>query len=268
MIVDWLSFTVPVQATEYEQALYERAIDGLRLANSPFAEFLLSLERKSAAARRPYGIAWKMEHNTLFTAVNCPHALVEVSGQRLADLRGQSLLDGLLASMKDRVTRVDIALDILGVTPDEIIEAGYSGKFRTHSRIKSDKGVTCYVGSQKSERYCRVYRYAPPHPRANLCRIEQVFKGDYATIITEAIINDGLTNAGLSGLESFQFKHERVPRSSGDVLATVSVVKSDQNTLRWLLVQVAPAFKRLVENGTIENPEEWLRENLIPERFK
>jgi DNA relaxase NicK len=271
MIVDWLSFTVSVEATEHEQALLQRAYNSLVAIAPKFATFLFSLEQKPAAARRPYGVAWRYEDIRLYTGVRINHALIEASGQACGILREQGLLDTLLNDVKERVTRVDIAFDILGVSPDEIIEKGYSDVFRTHSRIASDTGVTHYVGSQKSERYARVYRYADPHPRANLCRIELVHKKRYAKIVANEIAQNGLMQTGVGALAAYKFQHDAVPKTEDNVLATVAIVKGSQKTLRWLLVQVAPAFKRLVADGTISDPDEFIRkyfvESLPPSRL-
>lgn len=264
MIVDWLSFTATVEPTEYEQALLERATTSLLTAAPEFTQLMLSLERKQAPPRRPYAVAWAYDDIRLFTGVNINHALVEVSGKGCETLREYGVLETLIDQVKSRATRVDIAYDILGVSPDEIVSAGYSGRFRTHSRIESDTGVTHYIGSPKSERYARVYKYAEPHPRANLCRIEVVHKKRYAKIMAVAIAEHGLTQAGLSALASYEFNHDAIPRSENDVLATVAIVKGSQQTLRWLLVQVAPAFKRLVKDGTIQDPETFIRKYFLP----
>lgn len=264
MIVDWLSFTAKVEPTEYEQVLLDRAIASLQGVAPEFAELMLSLERKPAPSRRPYSVVWSYDDIRLFTGVNINHTLIEVSGAGCQILRDTGILDTLITQVQARATRVDVAFDILGVSPDEIVNSGYSGRFRTHSRIESDTGVTHYVGSPKSERYARVYRYASPHPRSNLCRIEIVHKKRYAKIIANAIAEHGLSDAGLSALSSYEFQHDAVPRSESDVLATVAIVKGSQQTLRWLLVQVAPAFKRLVKDGTISDPETFIKQHFLP----
>lgn len=263
MIIDWLSFTVKVEETEHEQALLQRAYDSLFEAAPRFAEFMFSLERKPAASRRPYCVAWAYDAFRLYTGININHALVEASGSACEILREQGLTECLIESVKDRATRIDFAFDLLGVTPDEIVYKGYSGRFRTHSRIESDTGVTHYIGSPKSERYARVYRYAAPHPRANLCRIEIVHRKRYAKIAANAIAQFGLLPASLGALSAYEFNHEAIPDSEDNMLATVAIVKGNQNTLRWLLVQVAPAFKRLVEDGTIADPEAFIRQHFL-----
>jgi len=265
VIIDWLSFTVGVEPTEYEQALLDQATTSLLALTPEFVKFMLSLERKQASPRRPYAVAWAYDDIRLFTGININHALIEVSGKGCEALRTIGVLDTLIEQVKSRATRIDIAFDLLGVSPDEIVSAGYSGRFRTHSRIGSDTGVTHYIGSPKSERYARVYKYAAPHPRSNLCRIEVVHKKRYAKILAFAIAKHGLTQAGLSALASYEFTHPSVPLTEDDVLGTVSIIKGSQQTLRWLLVQVAPAFKRLVKDGTITNPDEFIKKHFLPE---
>jgi len=201
----------------------------------------------------------------LYAGCTLDHALVEISGKGCEKLRGTKEMLEIVDDIQDECTRLDIAIDILGVTPDEILKSGHSAAFRTHSRIVSDTGTTIYVGSQKSERYARVYRYNPPHPRANLCRIELVHRKRYAKIAAQSIVKHGVEVTGLMALAAYGFDHDAVPKNTGQSLATVAIVKKNQRTLRWLIVQASPAFKRLVKEGTIENASAFLAEYFLEE---
>jgi DNA relaxase NicK len=263
MIVDWLSFTLPIEPTTNDLEASNRSLAALRDYVAPFAEWCYQQDTKATTARRPYCNAIRWGDATLYSGIGIDHCLTEVSGKGCESLRAEGLLEGLLKTVESAVTRIDIAYDILGITPDEIVAEGYSDRFRTHSRISSDTGVTHYVGSVKSERYCRVYRYAPPHPRSNLTRIEVVHRKRYAKILLAAINDTGLNEAGLAALSSYGFKHEAIPKSAGDILATVAIIKGNQKTLRWIIAQVAPAFKRLVKDGTITNPDKFLHDYFL-----
>lgn len=84
----------------------------------------------------------------------------------------------------------------------------------------------------------------------------------YAKILASEIINNGLDKAGRGAIMAFEFEHEEVKRiaKGGVAPETVKVDKDTAKTEFWLRAQCAPAFKRLVKQGVIENPEAWLRE--------
>lgn len=258
MIIDWMSFTLPVTLATNEQVARDNMNNAIAAACPAFAGWLYSQHAEQAASRRPYTFSYRYGKAQVFGGIGQTHCLIEASGQACEALRVDGMLDQLLRAEMARFTRIDVAIDIASVEPDDIIEAGYSSKFKAHTRIASSKGVTHYIGSPKSERYARVYRYAEPHPRAGLCRIEMVHRKRYARIIVERIINDGLTNAGLAALKSYQFAHDSIPTTGENVLQTVAIVKGDANTLRWIIAQCAPAFRRLVANGTIDSPTEFV----------
>lgn len=264
MILDWLSLTLPVEKTAHEQQARDNMLEALYSSDEEFVFWLLQQEKRSANPRRPYCIARQWGHIIAFAGINIDHCLVEVSGQGCEKLRTAHLLEHVLSFKNARFTRIDVAIDIPEVTPDEIVTDGYSERFRTHSRIASDTGVTHYIGSVKSERYARVYRYSEPHPRSNLCRVEMVHRKRYARIIHEEILSNGLITAGIKALSSYAFGNVSIPTDKTQVLDTVAIIKGDQKTVYWLIAQVAPAFRRLVIDGTIAEPEKFFREYFMP----
>lgn len=266
MILDWLSLTLPVEKTTHEQQARDNMLTAIYNSDEEFAFWLFQQEKRYASPRRPYCIARQWGHIIAFAGINIDHCLLELSGQACEKLRSVNLLDNVLSIKKARFTRIDVAIDIPDITPDEIIKEGYSDRFRTHSRMSSDTGITHYVGSPKSERYARVYRYNEPHPRSSLCRIEMVHRKRYARIIHEEIMTNGLMTAGIKALSSYEFSHNAVPTDETQALDTVAIIKGDQKTVYWLIAQVAPAFRRLVLDGTIAEPEAFFREHFIPKR--
>lgn len=264
MIIDWLSFTLPIKPTNNDLEASNRAYKALSEYVEPFADWCYAQDVKAVSARRPYCNAIRWGDCVCYSGVNIDHVLVEISGKGCENLRDAKLLNGLLKTVEPSVTRIDIAYDIKKVTPDEIVAKGYSERFRTHSRIASDTGVTHYVGSVKSERYARVYRYSEPHPRHELCRIEIVHRKRYARILAAAINDRGLMETGIAALSSYGFKHKAVPTDPEKALQTVAIIKGDQKTLRWLIAQCAPAFKRLVIDGTITEPNEFFDRYFLP----
>lgn len=77
-----------------------------------------------------------------------------------------------------RVTRLDIARDFAtDLYPDALLPYIAGGRGRTSGLITSDTGQTASFGSRSSDKYLRVYRYNPPHPRAGTLRFEWEIKG-------------------------------------------------------------------------------------------
>lgn len=264
--IDWLTFTIPMVYFGAENDAYAQAISagfedmfGLEIRASVFGGDWQKQER----SRAPYTDAWVQSEGgiTLFASPNLTHACVELSGQGCERLIMASQLDNVLKCCKERVTRIDIAVDIETKTkPSEFVEQVNHERMRTSGRVVSDTGETCYVGSQKSERYARVYRYNAPHPRAHLLRVEHVFRKDYAKKVASAIVDaslDSITKA--SGL-AFGWGHsDWTPENVQS--AEISLVferGNSGNAVYWLVNSVAPAFKRLCANGSIRNPEAFL----------
>lgn len=259
MLIDWVSITLELGEAQETYRLHEITELALERTFGTSLRDAIFRDAIPTSPRQPYLMAWRQPDNHIVTFANTVgQGLIEVTGQGCQVLRDKSLMGELLEYAKSACTRLDIAIDLPHVTPDEIVAEGYSAKFKAHTRIASKKGTTHYVGSVKSERYCRVYRYNDPHPRSKLTRIELVHRKAYAKIAVQAILTNGLSNATQSALASYKFKHPAACVNA-DALATVAVVKSSQKTITWLIAQCAPAFKRLVADGTIPNPHEFLQ---------
>jgi len=223
---------------------------------------------KQERSRAPYTDAWVQDGGgiTLFASPNLTHACVEISGQGCEELLRYNQLNRVVECCKDRMTRIDIACDIeCDVSPADFAECVMHERMRTSGHVVSDTGETYYVGSQKSDRYARVYRYNKPHPRAHLLRVEHVFRRSYAKKVGEACSSHDITAIAKSAGEAFGWKHAawKIEEIDG---ADISVVKSEATmggTVFWLIKSVAPAFKRLCEQGTITDPEKFLADYFL-----
>jgi len=276
--IDWLTFTMtprylstyPDGVTMEEQ--YADAIErafvatfGKKLTADAFG----GSWQKNERSRAPYTDAWKLGDGgvTLFASPTLNHCCVEISGSGCEALISKALLHKVLQQVDNRVTRIDIASDIETETrPKEFVEKVNHERMRASGYQNSDSGETCYVGSQKSDRYARVYRYNSPHPRAHLLRIEHVFRREYAKVVAQQCLsNDVAEIAGAAGL-AFGWAHEDWNPSISDSadISIVSAKREDGKTLYWLVNSVAPAFKRLCETGGIIDPEEFLRRYFFP----
>lgn len=265
--IDWLSFTFTPQYIDASLEGYHTALEdglvalfGAGLAVSAFGGKWMLRER----SRAPYSDAWNVgtEAVVLFASPNLTHATVEVSGQGCELLIERGLLNEVLTACTDRVTRIDIACDIeTDVKPTEFVAKTNHERMRSSGYQRSDTGETCYVGSQKSDRYARCYRYFPPHPRSHLLRIEHVFRRDQAKAVSRACLASGTSAVANAAGEAFGWNHV-VWQPGLAESADISVTQAERKmggTLFWLIKQCAPAFKRLCDDGTIKDPETFLR---------
>lgn len=271
--VDWLTFTMPMiyfgdQTGDYATAIEHGFLDmfGNELLSKAFGGEWSKNER----SRAPYTDAWKINNGsiTLFASPTLTHCCVEISGQGCETLIAKGLLDQVLQSCHSRTTRIDIACDMeTTIRPTEFVEKVNHERMRTSGQVISDTGETCYVGSQKSERYARVYRYNAPHPRAHLLRVEHVFRKDYAKKVAAECANVSLDAIARSAGLAFGWAHpvwETTILDSPDI----SITRERGNagsTVFWLVNSVAPAFKRLCETGGIQDPEKFLRTYFLSE---
>ncbi len=224
--------------------------------------------QKQERSRAPYTDAWVQSEGgiTLFASPNLTHATIEISGQGCERLLENGELDNVMRLCVLRVTRIDIACDIETLTrPLEFVEKTNHERMRTSGHILSDTGETCYVGSQKSERYARVYRYNSPHPRSALLRVEHVFRKDYAKKVAEECASSGIEAVAKAAGDAFGWAHRDWRPSLVDS-PDISVTRergNSGNTVFWLVNSVAPAFKRLCATGGITDAQAFLEEYFL-----
>jgi hypothetical protein len=270
--IDWLTFTMTMRYSDETNDAYANAMEnafmdtfGGMLVQTAFGG---SWEKKEKS-RAPYMDAWQIGGGgiSLFASPSLTHCCIEISGQGCERLLEQSILAEILVRVAARVTRIDIATDIdTNVIPTDFVSITNHKRMRASGYQKSETGETAYVGSQKSDRYARVYRYAPPHPRAHLLRVEHVFRRDYAKTVAQACVANDLSAVAMAAGQAFGWSH---PTWDVQAKATVdlSVVKAEHNggkTVYWLIKSCAPAFKRLCEDGTIRDPEAFIIEYFYP----
>lgn len=266
--IDWLTFTMPMVYFGQEENSYALAIQAGFMdmfEADDVATVFGGAWAKNERSRAPYTDSWRDAEGgiSLFASPNLVHCCVEISGQGCERLIGMGKMDTILRAARERVTRIDIAVDIETSTmPHEFVKETSHERMRTSGQVISDTGETCYVGSQKSERYARVYRYNKPHPRAHLLRVEHVFRKAYAKKVAEALATGDIQQITKSSGDAFGWCHQDWKVGTVDG-ADISVVKErggSGGTIFWLVHSVAPAFKKLVETGAISSPEEFLKQ--------
>lgn len=272
--IDWLSAVLPiVPMGEGSELVHIGSVIERTLVNeigTGLAHSLFEGLHPLGYGRSPYEQGWQNSVTgvTIWAGGEMPHFTVELSGKGLAYLRSIEGEQTFLAQLSSRLSRIDVAVDLeQGISPDEFLKLRKGGRQLSDARFSSPSGETRYVGSRHSERYLRVYRYSSPHPRSHLLRVEMVFKRAHAKQVGAQILSCGLDAVAKTGLEDFGFGG-LVDFDESVQEADLSVFRPERNmgkTLRWLIVQVAPAFRKLVAEGTIPDPVAFCYSYLIPE---
>jgi len=271
--IDWLTFTMPMIYGDDSDESYALAIQAGFMDMFPqsvVCNIFGGAWTKGERSRAPYTDAWvDIESGiSLYASPNLTHCCVEISGQGCERIIEAGEMQTILAACAQRVTRSDLGSDIeTEVAPGEFVKKTSHERMRASGHQISETGETCYVGSKKSDRYARVYRYYYPHPRANLLRIEHVFRRKYAKKVATEIVASSLESVTVASGLAFGWMHELW--AIGDVeSADISVISERRNTGKtvfWLIHSCASAFRRLCSDGTIRDPEAFLKAYFLPE---
>lgn len=268
--IDWVSFIIKLDSafegastahSRYIMAIVQEAFpEDIRnaLFNQPFAP---------ARGRAPYSVCLRREDQfvSVYFGGKQAHILIEISGGGCEGLTRHSQLLPLIELVRPSLSRLDVACDLpVGTSPIDFVEEGYSDRFKSVSRMVSETGITCYVGSRDSERYCRVYRYNPPHPRSAWLRVEYVLKHENAKALAELIADVGFTEVVARLGYTFQWKH---PAWQPDKITEAAVSgwtpeRRHGATVRWLIASVFPAMAKLAKDGTIPDMDAFLDTHL------
>lgn len=268
--VDWLSFSIAVadcQTDDDREAAYNCAAALSDLHPDLMAWLRLDETMDIRKGRAPYRTRWAHPETevSLFTHNKLPHALIEIPGRGCDDLIERGNLYSVINAVADRVTRIDIASDILCETnPIEFERERENGKFSARSEMVSESGTTVYVGSRTSERYARVYRYNKPHPRHRFMRVEHVVKAESAKALARTLSPETLSNvvAGLGIV--FGWNHsDWNPESEPIELEVYRPERKTGKTLWWLNDTIAPLLVRLHSEGELD-VWEWLQAEVVP----
>jgi len=269
--IDWLSWSMPMVLMTHTDESYALCIErafhdmfGARLT----AEVLGGKWDDKKAKRAPYKDSWEKVGTglSMYASRELNHMLVEVSGNGCDYLRREGVLETVLANAADRMTRIDIAVDLETDTdPMDFASMRTNGRIEAIGDYKSASGRTVYVGSQKSERFCRVYRYNAPHPRSHLLRVEMVFRRAGAKSVAKALCASSDDMVAADAGDYYGWYHPTWQLRDGDA-SKITPVSSERNmgkTVFWLVKQVAPAFKRAVSEGVIIDPVKFLTDYFL-----
>jgi len=271
--IDWLTFTIPMIYKDESDESYANAIAAGFM--DMFGKDLVALVfggnwAKATRSRAPYTDTWSDEERgfSLYASPNLTHACIEISGSGCERLIRLGAMGATLQASAERITRIDIASDIETSTqPSEFVSIVAHERMRANGQQNSETGQTCYVGSKKSDRYARVYRYYKPHPRAHLLRIEHVFRRKYAKSVAAEILSTSLESVAAAAGKAFGWAHSDWQPEANEI-ADISIVAPERgagSTVTWLVRSVAPAIRRLIEDGTIRDPQAFFEQYFLPE---
>lgn len=256
--VDWLSVSIDAPALsgsidDDAIAVHKaiQAMPNLRLMCAGTPEHANGI-RPFRRAIRYSGGAMVMWDN--FLTGETGRVYVQLNGSSCALLPSENW-PAFLRRVANDTSRLDIALDIqTDVKPEQFVER-MGRKARTRATVHSQYGDTEYVGSRQSDRFVRVYRYNPPHPRAEFLRVEYELKGDTAKGAAWAVCENGVEQACADYGGHYDWQHECYPDDLTDKANRLEPVRPDGkrgNTVMWLLTKVAPSLRKVVESGELE----------------
>lgn len=264
--VDWLSASY----------ILSDAVMGIMAATTEFQRFIEKMPEnlrdifqndgwKESHGRRPYSGGYHNESLGVFVWLGGQsNVLIEVTGKGVHTLREHDILSDFMVFIKDRCSRLDIAVDLeTDLRPSEVVAGIDTGRFKSRSSMTSIHGETEYIGSRKSERYARVYRYNEPHPRHKLLRIEFVIKKPHCGYAIESILGMGRAYTAQQMLNTFGLNEVVTVENHNETMPATRNDRKNSKTESWLIRQAAPAFERLVREGTIEDWREWLETHFL-----
>ena len=253
ILVDWVSFTCPMAGENVPQTKSEIRT-ALRYTWAKWIGALPDCRVTPGPGRAGYNASITNETSTItaYGRMGDDDVLIEVSGQGCELLRKNKMLDNLLRAAQYTATRLDIAVDFETVTrPVDFANTCQNDRVKTRSSITSPTGETEYLGSRKSARYCRVYRYAKPHPRARYLRLEMVMRKELARQSIRCILKAGLQTAADRASATWKFSHPIYPFMGANPIQAHRAESDMGNTVRWFHVQVVPALRRLLDSEAL-----------------
>lgn len=271
VLVDWMSFTVPIEglASVAPSFALRKCLSRVRFATTGLLPLSLDAEGfKTYSGRAPYASRWTNGEigTTILSGPGIGHVLVEIAGRGCAALRDAGRMDDALMSVVSHLTRLDIAVDMLCETDPRTFTKEHTGdRFQSRSQFQSRTGITSYVGSTKSDRFARVYRYKKPLPRSDTLRAEHVFRADWARRVGALVVSKGILAAASYCGQVWGWAHSDwdIPASEG-LLAAASVLDTRHpNQIRWLLTQVFPCMRKMADEGIIGDLRGYVEEHLL-----
>lgn len=249
---DWLSFSLPHPFGGGDPGDKANDVHGGISARWPELQIT---DQLSEVSRPPYKAVFKLAigGQVLFSEL-VPHILVEIQGKGCRALEDSGdfyavATRAVAAAMN--ITRFDIAVDFESDMDPEVFAKSRGTRWKAFGIMESETGKTAYVGAPKSARRARVYRYAPPHERSHLLRVEMVMKKPRASGAVVAYLDNGpMAYAAMAG-NVFGWQHPLWNFRSDKKIEAWTPERGRASTLRWLHKAVIPSLARLHETGVL-----------------
>lgn len=254
--IDWVSLSakVPLGDGPAEPVL----LKAVQVVASLWPAATLGTARiTSGRGAARWGLTWADAGVTLFAGDLSGWIALEFSGLGCETLRAAGVLDAILGTQVWRITRLDIAVDIPGGDPAAIADSANPIRFKSRATAISVSGETHYLGSRNSDRMVRVYRYALPHPRAGLCRVEFVLRNESGRKAARAILDIGLTSVAAELTRKFGFTHPALS-GVGEAKPIHGYNDSERTApgrYRWIATQALPGIARAIKEGIVTYDE-------------
>lgn len=271
--IDWISYT---RANDARLLEYPSEFAGL--ASSVLFEWqrFNSTEEKTyhettpCKPNRPFQYARQdiLTKSRIEWGGGSDRVLCTFSGEGCAHLRARNRTQEVLSATCSDLSRLDLSADIrTATTPIEFCGKRAKERHKNGAVMYSDEGITQYVGSWASDRFARVYRYNPPHERADFLRCEHVFRGKQAKALASKLVSysPSALIAAVGEIYGWTHRDWQVACNLSAVPEEVIWYKAEKHpskTLKWLEEVAAPSLVKLVHTGEIADVNEWLWEQV------
>lgn len=188
--------------------------------------------------------------------------LIEIGGAGCDLINSTDELLPLVQRECDRITRLDLAGDLTcEVSPLTFVSAGVSSRYVSDGHANSATGQTQYIGSGKSDRHAKVYRYAPPHPRSDALRVEVTLHRELAKSAAQELCTRRISEVYAMACKPFSFKSPQWGLPTTDTLPRISLRSepTSASRLRWLTQKIKPSVQQAHKDGLIDL-RAWLAE--------
>lgn len=258
--IDYYAYTIPARLAFNEVTdEIQEFVRNTFTSSLPACEMVKTLDTGWSIERAKGFYSHRLRHEATgvalsFGTINA-HVFVELSGKACDCLDSANILGALIEGSKSKCSRIDFAVDIItDVRPEQFSARRNDTRWKYCSHIDSASGTTDYIGSRTGERMARVYRYNPPHPRANTLRIEAEYKGDAAKAIVKELEKMPLNEVCMAAHAPFGWTHDVWNDEGSSAVKIPYSAHSPDNaaTVRWLYGVVASSVRKAIVEGLID----------------
>lgn len=255
-MIDWYAYTLTIPQRDMNRPILYWLDD----CRDTLPEYLHGAVWGSAK-RAGWTVGANIGNHTFIWLRRDGLALIEHTGKGCEYLRKEKMLYDLLRDTCETCTRIDLAHDLhnpdMRVKPEGFAKARGLKRASASGLQESATGQTVYIGSRKSNRYCRVYQYTAPHPRSDFMRIEYVYKKEYAKTVALSLLENSVNDLLLGAASFYEWQHELFDWGLADSAIAVSVPsphvdRDKEKTLRWLHGPVATSIASMTVSGNLD----------------